>query len=80
MLRGGEMPQMIETWKNNPKNMIVFTENNFDHEKGLQPYFPMRMKVINIPIDGPLTDSQGKLIFHIFFLFFFIKLFLFLIN
>ena len=59
MLRFGDVVHFIEMWANNPQNVIIFTEPEFDCTEALAPFQPLAMRHFNCPIDTCINYSQG---------------------
>jgi len=57
-LRCGNIVHLINIWKNDPKNCIIFIEPAFDPIKALTPFEPISFRVHHCPIDNRMNSKQ----------------------
>lgn len=59
-LRYGDVVHFIELWGQNPKNLMLITDNDFPLFQALKPYQPLHMKVIQCSFQSCLCFSQAN--------------------
>lgn len=57
-LRFGDITKIINMWKNDPKNSIIFTDPTIDFKKAIEPFQPYKFSVINCPVNLSLKKNE----------------------
>uniref|UniRef100_A0A2P2I300 Integrator complex subunit 9 n=1 Tax=Hirondellea gigas TaxID=1518452 RepID=A0A2P2I300_9CRUS len=59
-LRFGDAVHFMELWANNPLNVVIFTEAEFEFGDALAPFQPLAMRPIYCPIDTCINYTQAQ--------------------
>lgn len=57
-LRFGDIIKLINMWKNDSKNSIIFTDPTIDYKKAIEPFKPYNFSVINCPVNLSLHKNE----------------------
>lgn len=59
-LRFGDVVHFIQMWGQSNKNLLVLTEPDFPCQEAVNPYLPLAMKILYIPIDTNWNFKQAN--------------------
>lgn len=59
-LRFGDVVHFIQMWGQSSKNMLILTEPDFPCQETVNPYFPLAMRILYLPIDTNWNFKQAN--------------------